>query len=118
MAGLENPGLLLCVDAPAPFRSLRLSCGCLSASYNHKYSRMKSNANDRRYSDSLYRRLKSAAALRGCSVKDLVLRGVKAELQVHGGRHRKKPVRLPIIASKRPGSLRLTNCKINEILFP
>jgi hypothetical protein len=67
--------------------------------------------------DSLYRRLKSAAALRGCSVKDLVLRGVKAELQVHGGRHRKKPVRLPIIASKRPGSLRLTNCKINEILF-
>lgn len=67
--------------------------------------------------DSLYRRLKSAAALRGCSVKDLVLRGVKAELQVHG-RRKKKPVRLPIIASKRPGSLRLTNRKINEVLFP
>jgi len=68
--------------------------------------------------DSLYRRLKSAAALRGCSVKELVLRGVKAELQVHSGRRRKKPVRLPIIASKRPGFLKLTNRKINEILFP
>ena len=68
--------------------------------------------------DSLYRRLKSAAALRGCSVKDLVLRGVKAELQVRGGRRKQKSVKLPIIASKRPGSLRLTNYKINEILFP
>ena len=65
--------------------------------------------------DCLYRRLKSAAALRGCSVKDLVLRGVKAELQVHGGRRKKKSVKLPIIASKRPGSLKLTNRKINEI---
>jgi hypothetical protein len=68
--------------------------------------------------DSLYRRLKSAAALRGCSVKDLVLRGVKAQLQINGGKCRKKPVRLPIIASKCPGSLKLNNCKINEILFP
>jgi hypothetical protein len=66
--------------------------------------------------DSLYRRLKSAAALRGCSVKDLMLRGVKAELQMHSGRRTKKPVRLPLIASNRPGSLKLTNSKINEIL--
>jgi hypothetical protein len=67
--------------------------------------------------DSLYRRLKSAAALRGCSVKDLVLRALKAALQ-HDDRRKKKPVRLPIIASKRPGSLKLTNSKIHEILFP
>jgi len=65
--------------------------------------------------DSLYRRLKSAAALRGCSVKDLVLRSVKAKLHVHGGRRKKKSVKLPIIASKRPGSLKLTNRKITEI---
>ena len=51
-------------------------------------------------------------------MKELVLRGVKAELE--GG----KPVRkaqavcLPIIDSKRPGWLRLTNHQINEILFP
>jgi hypothetical protein len=64
--------------------------------------------------DSLYRRLKSAAALRGCSIKDLMLRSVKAELQVCGGRRKQKSVKLPIIASKRPGSL--TNRKINAIL--
>lgn len=68
--------------------------------------------------DTLYRRLKTAAAQRGCSVKDLVLRGVKAELE--GGKPaRKAPaVSLPIIDSKRPGWLRLTNQQINEILFP
>jgi len=68
--------------------------------------------------DSLYRRLKSAAALRGCSVKDLVLRGAKTELERAKDRRKKNVVRLPVIDSKRPGWLRLTNRNINEILFP
>jgi len=68
--------------------------------------------------DSIYRRLKTAAAHRGCSVKELVLRGVKAELE--GGRPARKAraIKLPIIDSKRPGWLRLTNQQINELLFP
>ena len=68
--------------------------------------------------DPVYRRLKSEAAQRGCSVKELVLRGVKAELE--GGKPVRKAqaVSLPIIDSKRPGWLRLTNHQINEILFP
>jgi hypothetical protein len=65
-----------------------------------------------------YRRLKSAAALRGCSVKELVLRGVRGELEVAEVRRKRKAIRLPIIDSKRPGWLQLTNRKINEILFP
>jgi hypothetical protein len=68
--------------------------------------------------DPIYRRLKSAAALRGCSVKELVLRGVKAELEATGARPKGKAIRLPLIDSKRPGCLRLTNRRINEILFP
>ena len=68
--------------------------------------------------DPIYRRLKSAAALRGCSVKELVLRGVKAELEVTEAWPKRKAIRLPIINSKRPGWLQLTNRKINEILFP
>ncbi len=68
--------------------------------------------------DPIYRRLKSAAALRCCSVKDLVLRGVKAELEGATGRRKSKAIRLPIIDSKRPGWLQLTNRRINEILFP
>jgi hypothetical protein len=68
--------------------------------------------------DPIYRRLKSEAAQRGCSVKELVLRGVKAELE--GGKPARKTqaIKLPIIDSKRPGWLRLTNQQINEILFP
>jgi len=68
--------------------------------------------------DTLYRRLKTEAAQRGCSVKELVLRGVRAELE--GGKPARKAqaVSLPIIDSKRPGWLRLTNQQINEILFP
>ena len=68
--------------------------------------------------DPVYRRLKTKAAHRGCSVKELVLRGVKAELE--GGKPARKAqaIKLPIIDSKRPGWLRLTNQQINEILFP
>ena len=68
--------------------------------------------------DPIYRRLKSAAALRGCSVKELVLRDVQGELEVKEVRPKRKAIRLSIVDSKRPGSLRLTNRKINEILFP
>ena len=68
--------------------------------------------------DPIYRRLKSAAALRGCSVKDLVLRGVKTELEGPKLEREKKTVKLPLIDSKRPGQLDLTNRRINEILFP
>jgi hypothetical protein len=67
--------------------------------------------------DPIYRQLKSKAALRGCSVKELILRGVEIELQGNSARVRSR-VRLPIIQSKRPGWLRLTNDQINEILLP
>jgi hypothetical protein len=68
--------------------------------------------------DPIYRRLKSAAALQGCSVKDLVLRGVMTELAASKKAPRGKRVRFPIIDSKDPGSLHLTNQMINEMLFP
>jgi hypothetical protein len=67
--------------------------------------------------DPLYRQLKARAALRGCSVKELILHGVNAELK----RNRSKPhrrVALPLIESKLPGSLKLTNKRINELLLP
>lgn len=68
--------------------------------------------------ESIYKRLKSVAALRGCTVKDLLLRGVQAELEGAKGRRRRKSIRLPIIDSKKPGWLRLSNRRINAILFP
>ncbi len=69
--------------------------------------------------DPIYRELKSAAASRGSSIKEIVLRGIKAELhRPNGRRKRKKTVRLPIFDSKKPGWLELDNRRINEILFP
>jgi hypothetical protein len=68
--------------------------------------------------DPLYRQLKSAAAIQGCSVKELVLRGVKAELQSRRRNRKSRPAKLPIIPSEKPGWLRLNNRRINEILLP
>jgi hypothetical protein len=67
--------------------------------------------------DPLYRELKGKAASEGRSVKELILRGVEHELR--GQRTGSGRVRLPIVKSKRPGSLKLDNAKIFEIIpFP
>jgi hypothetical protein len=67
--------------------------------------------------DPLYRQLKGKAASEGRSVKELVLRGVEQELRNSGRKTRR--VSLPIVPSKRPGTLELDNAKIFEIIpFP
>jgi hypothetical protein len=68
--------------------------------------------------EPLYRDLKSKAAKEGRSVKELILRGVEAELRAESGRPRRR-VSLPLIRSKKPGTLELDNAKIYEIIpFP
>jgi hypothetical protein len=67
--------------------------------------------------DPVYRQLKGKAASEGRSVKELILRGVEQELKTRGGG--RKRVSLPIVPSKRPGTLDLDNAKIFEIIpFP
>jgi plasmid stability protein len=67
--------------------------------------------------DPLYRELKGRAAREGRSVKDLILRGVEKQLKSSSRRTRR--VSLPIVPSKRPGTLDLDNAKIFEIIpFP
>ena len=67
--------------------------------------------------DSTYRELKSKAARRGCSVKELILESVRNELRPRS--RRKGRIKLPILESKEPGTLRLTNEMIYEIIpFP
>ena len=68
--------------------------------------------------DPVYRQLKARAALEGCSVRELILRGVKIELSDGNLEKRGHRVQLPLIESKKPGWLKLTNKKIDEILFP
>ncbi len=63
------------------------------------------------------RKLQAQAAQQGASVKELVLRGVEEVLRPRS--RRKGRVRLPIVASKEPGTLRLTNEQIYDIIpFP
>jgi hypothetical protein len=67
--------------------------------------------------DPLYRELKGKAAKEGKSVKELVLRAVRSELNVSP--KKSAPRTSPVIKSKRPGTLMLDNAKIFEIIpFP
>ncbi len=67
--------------------------------------------------DPLYRKLKARAARDGCSVKELLLRG--AERQMTSKAPARSRVAHPIVPSKHPGTLHITNEEIYEIVpFP
>jgi hypothetical protein len=67
----------------------------------------------------LYRRLKSRAAREGSSAKRLILQGVERVLGENRGKSARKRVKLPLVASKRPGSVHLDNARIYDIIsFP
>lgn len=68
--------------------------------------------------DSVYRQLKATAALQGCSVRELILRGVESELRTRQAFKSGNRVTLPVIKSSRKSPLKLSNQRINEILFP
>jgi len=68
--------------------------------------------------DAMYRELKSKAAREKRSLKDLILRGIEAELRA---RPKKRPRRVvfPLVRSKTPGTLDIDNAKIFELIpFP
>jgi len=68
--------------------------------------------------DSLYRELKTKAASEGRPVKELILRSVEVELQGEPKR-RNRRVTVPLVRSRKPGTVRLDNAKIFEIIpFP
>jgi hypothetical protein len=67
--------------------------------------------------DTTYRLLKSRAASEGTSVKEMVLRGVEIVLSEREPKRKKRT--LPVIKSKRPGSVHLTNEQIYDLTgFP
>ena len=67
--------------------------------------------------DGMYRQLKSRAAREGSSTRALILRGVKEVLKTER-RKAGVPVSLPIVRSKRPGTVALDNARIYDIAFP
>jgi hypothetical protein len=68
--------------------------------------------------DALYRRLKAKAANEGRPAKALILRGVR-EILKPPRRSANRRITLPIVRSRRPGSVELDNARIYEIIsFP
>jgi plasmid stability protein len=68
--------------------------------------------------DPVYRRLKARAASEGRSVKALILRAAEQALAVERVSSA-GAIAAPVIASKRPGSLRLDNARIYDVIsFP
>ena len=68
--------------------------------------------------DQMYRELKTRAASEGTTVKALILRGVTHTLQpVSPPKKRPRPRQQIIRTGQPPGSLKLTNVMINELLY-
>ena len=67
--------------------------------------------------DAMYRRLKARAAAEGKPAKALILKGVEQVLNTSTPSGKK--IVVPVISSKRPGSLRLDNARIYDVIsFP
>jgi len=68
--------------------------------------------------DLTYRQLKARAARNGQTVKALILQGVEQVLAPAAPAASRR-VQLPLIRSKRPGSIRLDNARIYDVIsFP
>ena len=65
--------------------------------------------------DPLFRQMKATAALRGISIKDFVSVAVESEITREESTE-EYSVKLPLIRSKRPGTLHLTNAEIEDLL--
>lgn len=68
--------------------------------------------------DGLYRRLKARAATEGKPAKALILKAVEQALKTKPTAIGKR-IKLPIVHSKRPGTLKLDSARIYDVIsFP
>lgn len=66
--------------------------------------------------DQTFRNLKVMAAREGATLKQIVKRAIEAELRRAGSRNGVELAEFPVVRSRRPGSLKITNEQIDEIL--
>lgn len=55
--------------------------------------------------DALYKKIKVTAAMSGLTLKEFIARAVEHELETSGPGFESRRVRLPLVPSKKPGSL-------------
>ena len=65
--------------------------------------------------DPLFRQMKATAALRGISIKDLITAAIESAISKRQSSN-DYSVQLPLIHSKHPGTLDLTNAEIEDLL--
>jgi hypothetical protein len=65
--------------------------------------------------DPVFRELKAVAARRGTSLKEIVRLAVEEEIR-KAERPRGRRLKFPILTSRQPGVLNLTNAEIEDIL--
>ena len=69
--------------------------------------------------DTMYRELKTRAAVEGRTVKELILRGVRVTLSSREGERPRRRGTAPVLRSKNPGSLKLGKEGVYEYIpFP
>ena len=115
-----NPGLKLKVDnklaEDGTYRLSERQAG--RSSLSHKYGTMVFVRTTIDIPDRMYRRLKARAASEGRSARALILRAVERSLASESPALARK-VTLPLVRSKRPGTLRLDNARIYDVIsFP
>jgi hypothetical protein len=66
--------------------------------------------------DALFRKTKATAALRGSSMKELIVRAVEREVSQPPARAKTKPAKLPVIRSWRGPKLDLTHFDFDDLL--
>jgi predicted DNA-binding ribbon-helix-helix protein len=64
--------------------------------------------------DALFCELKAVAARRGTSLKDIVCKAVEEEIR-SAERKSGRRVKFPLLGSKQPGTLHLTNAEIEDL---
>jgi predicted transcriptional regulator len=65
--------------------------------------------------DEVFRQLKMLAVQRGTSLKELFRTAVEHELAAQGSQEQYR-ARFPLLASKEPGTLSLSNAEIEDLL--
>jgi metal-responsive CopG/Arc/MetJ family transcriptional regulator len=66
--------------------------------------------------DPLFRQVKSVAASRGSTLKEFIQDALQHAIITSGRRVRRHKIRLPLMRSKHPGALHLTNADIEDHL--
>ena len=66
--------------------------------------------------DATFRQLKSLAAERGTTLKQVLRSAVEKEIVAATSRAERRRIKAPILRSKEPGTLNLTNAEIEDLL--